>query len=254
MKKWAAMVAVLCWSAFAGAVPQSIVVGIEQIDYYPHYDFSAGKRRGFFYDLMQLFGKTKGYQIRFEPLPVKRLYQEASSGIDLVYPDNPAWQKYLVAGNQKTFSEPVIYTLGSTIVLPKNQHIALEQFHSLAVIHGFTPYRWLALQEKYKFTLVDVPDTASALGLVLKGRVDGASIELNVANEYLRRVGQPGALVAADTLPFSELPFLLSSVHRPELIAEFNLFLKKHHRDIQQLKQKYQLVEHREQLMPSKSP
>ena len=136
MKKWAAMVAVLCWSAFAGAVPQSIVVGIEQIDYYPHYDFSAGKRRGFFYDLMQLFGKTKGYQIRFEPLPVKRLYQEASSGIDLVYPDNPAWQKYLVAGYQKTFSEPVIYTLGSTIVLPKNQHIALEQFHSLAVIHG----------------------------------------------------------------------------------------------------------------------
>lgn len=247
MKKWAAVL-MLCWSTLSGAAPRQVVVGIEQIDYYPHFDFSAGQQRGFFFDLMQLFGKANGYQIRFEALPVKRLYQEANSGIDLVYPDNPAWQQYLVAEYPKTFSEPVIFTLGSTIVLPKNRQIPLDKFRSLAVIHGFTPHQWLELQSRYKFRLVDVADSTSALGMVLKGRVHGAVIELNVANEYLRRIGQPGALIAAETLPFSELPFLLSSVNKPELIIEFNRFLQRHPLEIQQLKQKYQLLEHRSQL------
>jgi ABC-type amino acid transport substrate-binding protein len=249
MTLWAAAL-ILCFSALANAGARQIVVGIEQIDYYPHYDFSAGQQRGFFYDLMQLFGKTAGYEIRYDALPVKRLYQAANNGIDVVYPDNPAWQKYLVADYQKTFSEPVIYTLGSTMVLPEHRQIQLAEFRSLAVIHGFTPYRWLALRGQYKFKIVDVPDSASALGLVLKGRVQAASIELNVAHEYLRRIGQPGALVAAENLPFSELPFLLSSVHKPELIAEFNQFLRKHRREIQQLKQQYHLLEHRQQLLP----
>lgn len=250
MRLWVAAV-LLCWSALTKAEPRQIVVGIEQIDYYPHYDFSPGQQRGFFYDLMQLFGKTAGYQIRFSALPVKRLYQEANSGIDLVYPDNPAWQQYLVAEYPKTYSDSVIYTLGSTMVLPKNQQMPLEKFRSLAVIHGFAPHRWLELQKRYKFRMVDVADSASALGLVLKGRVHGASIELNVAHEYLRRIGQPGALVAADTLPFSELPFLLSSVNQPGLIIEFNRFLRQQQRAIQQLKNKYQLLEHKEQLKTS---
>lgn len=250
MKSWAAA-ALLCWSALGSAETRQLIIGIEQIDYFPHYDFSAGQQRGFFHDLMQLFGKTAGYHIRYDSLPVKRLYQAANERVDLVYPDNPLWQKYLVAEYKKTFSEPVVYTLGSTMVLPENRQIPLERFRSLAVIHGFTPYRWLEMQNRYKFKFVDVADGASALGLVLKGRVHGASIELNVANEYLRRIGQPGALVAADTLPFSEIPFLLSSVHRPELIAEFNRFLHQHAREIQQLKQKYQLLEHREQLRNS---
>ncbi len=247
MKHWLASV-LLCWSALVAAEPRTIVVGIEQIDYYPHYDFSAGQQRGYFYDLMQLFGKKNGVQIRFTALPVKRLYQEANNNIDVVYPDNPNWQQYMVAEYSKTFSDPVIYTLGSTMVLPENRQMPLEKFRSLAVIHGFAPHRWLELQPRYKFRIVDVADSASALGLVLKGRVHGASIELNVANEYLRRQGQSGALVAAEQLPFTELPFLLSSVNKPELIIEFNRFLQTHPLEIQQLKQKYQLLEHRSQL------
>jgi len=247
MKNWLAATC-LCWSALVGAEPRQLVIGIEQIDYYPHYDFSAGQQRGYFYDLMQLFGKKHGYRLRFAALPVKRLYQEANSTIDLVYPDHPNWQRYLVADYSKTFSDPVVYTLGSTMVLAANRHMQLETFRSLAVIHGFTPYRWMELQSRYKFRTIDVADSASALGLVLKGRVHGASIELNVANEYLRRQGQSGALVAAEHLPFTELPFLVSSVNKPELIIEFNRFLQQHPREIRQLKQKYQLLEHREQL------
>lgn len=247
MKFWVAGV-LLSWSALVAAEPRTIVVGIEQIDYYPHYDFSAGQQRGYFYDLMQLFAKSSGYRISYTALPVKRLYVEANNSIDVVYPDNPSWQQHHLTDHQKTYSEPVVYTLGSTMVLAENRHMPLDKFKSLAVIHGFTPYRWLALQSQYKFRIVDVADSTSALGLVLKARVHGASIELNVANEYLRRQGLSGALVAAEHLPFTELPFLLSSVNKPELIGEFNRFLQQHPTEIKQLKQKYQLLEHRSEL------
>ncbi len=233
----------------SSAVPE-VVVGMEQIDYYPHYDFSAGRQRGYFFDLMQLFGHKAGYRIVFRALPVKRLYQEAAEGVDLVYPDNPLWQQYLVADYPKVFSDPVVFTLGSTMVLPQHRQISLHRFRSLAVIHGFVPHRWLELREQHNFRIIDVPDAASALGLVLKGRVQGAVVELNVAHDYLQRLGQPGALVAAEQLPFTEVPFLLSTVRKPELITRFNLFLRQHAGEIAALKRSYGLIEHKSELPP----
>lgn len=131
------------------------------------------------------------------------------------------------------------------MVKPEQQHISLEQFRSLAVIHGFVPTKWLALKDQYKYRMVDVPDVASALGLVLKGRLDGAVIEFNVAQHYLRSIAAEDQLVIAEQLPFTQLPFLLSSVKHPELLRQFNQFLIEHAELVTALKRKYQLQEQR---------
>ena len=223
----------------------SYIIGIEQIDYYPHYDFSKRQQRGYFFDLIQLFSKKSGHQFKFMPLPVKRLYQSANSGIDFIYPDNPLWKQYSEPGITKFFSEPVIFTLGSTLVKPALQHTSLQQLRTVAVIHGFAPTKWLALQDQYKYRLVDVPDVASALGLVLKERVDAAVIEFNVAQHYLRSIAAEDQLVIAEQLPFTQLPFLLSTVKHPNLLKEFDRFLHQHADDVAALKRKYQLQEQR---------
>ena len=139
----------------------------------------------------------------------------------------------------------MIFTLGSTLVLPEQQQIKLENFRTLAVIHGFVPTQWLALQAQYKYRMVDVPDVASALGLVLKGRLDGANIELNVAQHYLRGIQAQDQLVIGEHLPFTQLPFLMSTLRHPALIEQFNQFLRQQKTEIDALKLQYQLQETR---------
>lgn len=237
--------------SFADAAAKEYVVGIENIDYYPHYDFASAEPRGYFYELMTLFSKHSGHTFKYRNMPIKRLYVAANDGLDLIYPDNPRWQPYLPVAYTKTYSEPVIYSLGSTMVLPELRHISVARVKNLAVIHGFTPSRWLELKTAHTFRIVDVPDASSALGLLLKKRVDAAVVEYNVAQYYLKQHNKSGGLVFAEELPFTEMPFLLSSVTHPELIAEFNQFLITEKQAIKALKQKFQLIEHKSELQPS---
>ena len=113
------------------------------------------------------------------------------------------------------------------------------------MIHGFVPTKWLELKDQHRYRMVDVPDVASALGLVLKGRLDGANIEYNVAQHYLRSIAAQDQLVIGEQLPFTQLPFLLSTVKHPQLLAQFDQFLLDYAGQVAALKRKYQLQEQR---------
>jgi hypothetical protein len=240
----------LCWSVQA----KTYVIGIEQLDYYPHYDFKSVQPRGYIFDLIQMYSQWSGDEFVFKALPVKRLYKDSVELTDFVYPDNKAWQPHLEIDPNiiKHYSEPVIYTLGATMVVPKKQQMTLASFKVLANIHGFSPTRWIELKKQHKFQILDVPDAESALGMAIRGRVDAASVEYNVALYHLDQMKQPKALVMAEHLPFTNLAFHLSSQKHPDQIRRFNKFLIEKRDQIKQLKQRYGLVEYKEQL--AKSP
>ena len=134
------------------------------------------------------------------------------------------------------------------MVLPQKQQMSLSDFKVLANIHGFSPTRWLELKKQHKFKILDVPDAESALRMTLRGRVDGANVEYNVAQYHLAQMKSAKALVMAEHLPFTNLAFHLSSQKHPEQILRFNQFLIEQQDQIQQLKRRYALVEYREQL------
>ncbi len=239
----------LCWRVHA----KTYVIGIEQLDYYPHYDFKSDQPRGYFFDLIQLYSQWSGDKFVFKALPVKRLYKDSIELTDFVYTDNKAWQPHLEIDPKitKHYSAPVIYTLGATMVLPEKQQMTLSTFKVLANIHGFSPTRWLALKKHHKFQILDVPDAESALRMTIRGRVDAASVEYNVALYHLDQMKHPKALVMAEHLPFTNLAFHLSSQKHPDQILRFNQFLVEEQELILQLKQRYALVEYKEQLVKS---
>jgi ABC-type amino acid transport substrate-binding protein len=240
--------ALMLWVFVANAHPpvvqqQVVRVGIQEIDYYPHFDFSSQPPRGYFYELMRLFAQRSKLKIEFVPLPVRRLYQEAADGVDVVYPDNPRWQRYLVVNLSKYYSAPVEMNLGTTLVLPENRDMPLGKVRSVAIIHGFTPTKWLEMASQYRYRLVEVADVDSALGLVLKGRVDAANVEYHVAQHYMQQHKLQGKLVVGSQLPYTQLAFLLSSFRDEALIQQFNQFLQQNAADVDALRQKYQLFQ-----------
>ena len=170
------------------------IIGTEDINFYPHYNFTRADSTGFANDVLQLFAREYGYQFSFQPLPV-------------------------------------------------NKNILLQHFRTLAVIHGFTPTAWLNLRNQYRFKLYEVPNAISAVNLVLKGELQGADVEYNVAQHILRTQQQEGALVVAEQLPVTRISFHLSTIRHPQVIQQFNRFLLSHQADIEALKHKYQLTD-----------
>lgn len=245
MAKHVAVVWVTLWLLVASGVQaqNQFTVGTEDINFYPHYNFTRADGAGFANEVLQLFAANQGYQFNFQPLPVKRLYHELDNLVDFIYPDNPNWAKFQGSQASRVFSEPLIYNLGTTLVLPANKAISLEQFRTLAVIHGFTPTAWLKLRSDYRFKLYEVPNAVSAVNLVLRGQLDGADVEYNVAQQILREQQQENALVVAENLPMTRVAFHLSTIRHPQVLQQFNRFLLSHQAEIAALKQKYQLAD-----------
>jgi polar amino acid transport system substrate-binding protein len=233
----------MLFCAASTSAQQAFIVGTEDINFYPHYDFTRADSNGFANEVLKLFAAEYGYSFSFQPLPVKRLYHELDNLVDFVYPDNPKWARLQTADAARVFSEPLIYNLGTTMVLPQHKNMRLAQFRTLAVIHGFTPTAWLSLRDQHRFKLYEVPNAVSALNLVLKGQLDGADVEYNVAQQILREQNQEGALVVAEQLPMTRVSFHLSTARHPQVLQQFNRFLLSHQAQINALKQKYQLIE-----------
>src|SRR3990167_2144613 len=68
---------------------KAFTVGVETLDYLPHYSVQGGEYKGFAADVLRAFAKEKGYSIQFKPYPVARLISVFVAGeVDFKYPDN----------------------------------------------------------------------------------------------------------------------------------------------------------------------
>lgn len=219
------------------------IIGTEDINFYPHYDFTSEQGQGFANDVFRLFAQEYGYQFSFQPLPVKRLYHELDNLVDFIYPDNPNWAKFQGSQQQRVFSEPLVLNWGTTLVLPQNKQIELAQVRTLAVIHGFTPVAWLALKPDNKFKFYEVPNAVTAINMVLRGQLDAADVEYHVARHILARQQQSDALVVADNLPVTRVHFHLSTIRHPQVLEQFNQFLQTHQKQIAELKAGYDFTD-----------
>jgi len=236
----------LILSTLAFSLPaKELVVGVQKIAYYPHYDFTGEQPRGYIYDLLALFSQHSDYKFSYIPLPVKRLHHEMliNQSIDLVYPDNPAWIGARFKGYKLSFSQPLVNILGGTMVLAKNKGKGFTEFNSLTVTHGFTPVEWLKVRPYHPFKLFEVPDAISALKLVAMGRADGADVEYHVARYLISQDQSLSDLVLDPDLPFSSAGFHLSSIKQSQLIAELDSFIRQNPAEVRQLKAKHQLMD-----------
>ncbi len=79
-------------------------VGVENIDYSPHYNFTSKVKSGYIYDLLNLFSSKSHHTFKYVPLPIKRLRKSLrdNNGVDLMYPDNPLWEDHWSKSDMKT--------------------------------------------------------------------------------------------------------------------------------------------------------
>lgn len=236
------------------ALAASYRVCVQNIDYYPHYDFSVVPGRGYAADLFALFTLRTGIKLQLVPLPVKRLQDNPDCA--LVYPDNPLWhsvKKERAEGEQRLlyFSQPLIWNVGATMVRKGEAQLTISKVRAIAVTRGFTPDHLLAVQSEQNFALVETADATAALLMLLKKRVDAADVEWHVARHLLAKAGVAEQAEIGQQLPFTSVGFHLSSHKHQDLLHSVDRFLLQHAAEVQSLKQRYKLQTVAELIAPA---
>jgi hypothetical protein len=222
-------------------------IGVQAIDYTPHYNFGSDNRANFFNEFVTWLSQKTGCEFQIKPLPIKRLKLafEQKNDIDFIYPDNPNWHDNTNINNvyqKRIFSQPIAIALGGTIVKESNKKVSLGEFEFLAFPRGFTPVAWLALQQKYEIKFREVTDAKAALLMVQSNRVDGADIEYNVA-QYIIKKYNLSSMVLAKNLPFTPTDFHLATLTQPGMMKKINTLILNNKKDINKMKLKVNLIE-----------
>ncbi len=229
-------------SSQASAGP-TYVVGVEALNYYPHYSNADGGFSGFARDVLDAFADSQGYRFDYRPLPVARLYRTFFAGeLDFKYPDNPDWQASKRQGVDVLYSDPVASYIDGVLLPPANQGKGAEHLNSLGTVRGFTPWDYLDAIERGRLKVREVTTFKQSLLQGINRRVDGVYMNVDVGRYQLDKVlNQPGALVFDETLPHTRGAYRLSSLHHPAVLEEFNAFLHNHAAEIRTMKEQYEL-------------
>lgn len=231
MLKKLAVATVLWLGSFglAEAAQQVLTVGVEDLEYYPLWAIRDGEYVGTAREILDAFAQDQGYQLRYQPLPIKRLYAElAKGGIDLKFPDNREWAPEAKAGLKVAYSDPVITYVDGVMVRPINLGHGVDALRVLGTVSGFTPYAWQDRVAAGSVVVKENPRLELLLKQSVVGLVDGAYVSVAVAHYALAsRLDLPGALVFDPALPHSRDHYALSSVSRPDVVEKFNDWLRR---------------------------
>ena len=237
-----ALVSILL-SSHSTATNKQLIIGVENHQYFPHYQYSENAYSGFARELLDEFSKEYEFDPVYKAYAVKSLFKAFQlKQIMLKYPDNPIWSFEGRSGLHIAYSNPVVdYTDG--ILTEHDRPLGkLSDLKVLGTIDGFTPFPMLNLIRDGKIKVLYFSNLNQLVKAIRAKQLDAIYVNIDVCNYYLKNIlKKPGSLLFDPTLPFTSGSYYLSTSSRPDVIRKFNTFLYEKRKLISGLKLKYQL-------------
>ena len=223
------------------ASSETFTVGVEDIEYYPIYAKRDGTYSGYARAVLDEFAKQSGHKFTYQALPIKRLFNSFLSGeLDFKFPDSPYWQKDMKEGKNVKYSDSIIEYVDGVMVAPANIGKGKGSIKKLGVLRGFTAWDYLGDIENKSIELTEVTSLEALVKMTKGGRLDGVYFNVIVANHFLAEtMFDKGGILFDESLPHTRGNYYLSSIKHPEMIDQFNEFLRTNQSLIASLKTKY---------------
>jgi len=220
------------------AAAETVTIAVEDISYLPYHGFENGNFVGFAQKLLAAWARSRGDAVAFEPISVKRHVEAlAAPGIDLVWPDSPAWRgdEKAALGRPVRYSRIVVSGLEGVLVQHREHPLALAQVTALGTIIGFSnDMARLGIDTGGK-QMIETRTLASLVEMLAANRVDGIFCDLHAAEYELRQLNAGFTLDFAAGSPKSESPYRLSTVARPDLIEDFDAWFARNTPTVERL-------------------
>ncbi len=227
--------------SFSG-MAANFTIGVEKLDYYPHYAFKGGDYVGYGRDVLDAFAKEKGHTFTYKALPVQRLFETfTAGGVDFKYPDNAYWGGDTKKGKNVVYSDPVTAYTDGVFVLPAAKGKGVAALKTLGIIKGFTAWDLLGDIKSGKVKESYSNDFGSMIKKTIAGRTNGAYGNVSVINYHLDKMGKAGALVFDSGIPHTNSNYHFSTIKHPEVLKDFNAWIKSNAALVKTLKAKYNI-------------
>lgn len=230
---------IYCLYFFQVKAVQIIQLGVEDVNFFPIYGTYDGNDNklleydGYSADIFRLFNKSQNkYEIKFNPVQIKRLFLEfldPKSILDAKYPDDPKWAVDLKKskGLKIYYSLPVINYTDGAFVLKENQNADISKIKNLGMILGFSPIGYEEYINSGKINLEQTINVKILFDWLINKKVDAIYISKSIGECKLNILKHSDKIVFNSKLPILKGSYRLSSIKYPELINDFNIFLKK---------------------------
>lgn len=220
-----------------------LTIGVQNYkEYLPYSKFDPKLKsyKGFNREILDLFSHTKGYKFTYKALPLKRLQRQFISGkVDFKYPDNKYWAADIKKGKNIKYSAPVVHFIDGVMVNSSNKDMGISSLKVLGTVRGFTPFVYLDHIKQGKLKIRENNEIAGLFMQVHKKRIDGAYMNIAVSEYYLDKMGDNVHLQFDPNLPYAKSTRHLSSHKHPNIISEFNRFMKENKNEVEKLKKKF---------------
>ncbi|CAM3899087.1 substrate-binding periplasmic protein [Vibrio aquimaris] len=219
---------------------KNLVVGVENIDYYPIYSVESGQYSGYSRELLDRFAQEYNHTLTYRPLPVVRLFHELVEGkVDLKFPDNPYWGSDIKKGTKISYSQSALNYIDGVMVSPNKLGKSIPK--TLGIVRGFTPYALVDEIDQGKIKVKEFSNTENMVNFfVNRNEVEGIYFNVAVMKYVLKNLEVEGNILVYDpSIPHIESDYFLSSIKHTDIIKQFDEFLKKNTSYVQKLKEKY---------------
>ncbi len=217
---------------------KTYVVGVENVNLYPFYDFNRIRPRGYLVELIEAFAKSENMDIEFRVMPPKELWiAYLNQDVDFRMPDNLLWKRSKKVDLEVTYSAPLVYFNSGVISLKENANKAIR---TLGTIKGFTAWSYKDQVEAGMVKLVEASGTPELIDGLLNGKLDGVYYNVEAFFKQVQNaIQQEGRVIFRRELPKSHSLYMLSSINYGEKVYALNEFLRDNRQWVRERKKFY---------------
>lgn len=208
---------------------ETYIIGVENVNLYPFYDFTSKPYRGYLVEMLQKFAESEGMKIEFKVLEPKDLWVAyLGNDVDFRMPDNLLWKRSRKQDVQVTYSAPISYFNSGVVSLSKDKD---SPFTRMGTIKGFTAWSYKDMIESGALKLVEETGTDGLIEGLFSGRTNGVYYNVESFMALVDKAGYPSdSIVFRRELITSRSLYMMSSILHPEKIYALNQFLRDNYR------------------------
>lgn len=223
-----------------------MIIGTEDIEYYPHYgkeSISSKEFKGFARELFDSFNNTSPIELEYFPQPINRLYYNLieTQNIDFKYPDNPNWNPQSKNNVDVIYSKAIGFYIDGIFVHKENSAWNFDNIKEIGVIRGFTPESILAEISSKNINVKEYSRSVQLIKALDAKRIDAIYLNIDVARYQMEVLGI-SSLYFNKKLPYTEGSYHLSTIKYPFIIDRINAFIENNNLLINKIKAKYELT------------